>query len=125
MHEQMKENKEKYAAVADPEQTTSSLEVGLSKSRSFLSPFPTLVCLVNNFNFNFNFNFNCGRMTSFRRHGPIPAIDGLGCPADAQEPGVAAAARARADRAGDALGAASRAGDRVPSRRTGRGGVGT
>ena len=42
----------------------------------------------------------------------------LGCPADAQEPGVAAAARARADRAGDALGAASGAGDRVPSRRT-------
>jgi hypothetical protein len=112
MHEQMKENKEKYEAVEDPEQT--SLEVGLSKSRSFLSrllslPSQTDTCV---FSKQLQLQLQLGPNDVVRgRHEPIPAIDGLGCPADAQEPGIAATARARADRAG----AASGAGDRVPS----------
>jgi len=72
MHEQMKKNQEKYAAVEDPEQT--SLEVGLTGIKiqdmaakryatlSFsarLSPNPSCVSRINNYNFNWD------RMTSF------------------------------------------------------------
>ena len=72
MHEQMKKNQEKYAAVEDPEQT--SLEVGLTGIKiqdmaakrcatisfsAHLSLNPSCMFRINNYNFNWD------RMTSF------------------------------------------------------------
>lgn len=73
MHEQMKKNQEKYAAVEDPEQT--SLELGLAAikiqdmaAKRCATSFPSLSCHTDRtlagFRIN-NYTFNWDRMTSF------------------------------------------------------------
>jgi hypothetical protein len=123
MHEQMKKNQEKYAAVEDPEQT--SLEVGLAAIKiqdMAAKRYANLshLVLTNKLTFriilkNKQLQLQLGPDDVLRRrHGPILAIRARAAfLAYAQKSRAATASSARADRGRDAGGTACCAGDRV------------
>ena len=121
MHEQMKKNEAKYAAVEDPEQT--SLEVGLAAikiqdmaAKRYVSPPTPSVLVLNAKMQDKQLQLQLGPHDVFRgRHRSILAI--RTCPVDlanAQEPRITTAPTTGGDRGGDARGARCRARDCIP-----------